>query len=63
MTEHFGIWNAVDRRFVFGIDEPTPKAAERRFREVCGSPLWRYSVRRIPPGWKNPRNPMYIEVD
>ena len=59
MTDRWGIWNGVDKRFVFGIDEPSAAKAEARFREVCGSPSWRYSAKRIPQGWKNPRNHKY----
>ena len=59
MSAHWGIWNDVDKRFVFGVDEPSMKAAEAKFAAVCGSPSWRYRVKEIPRGWKNPRNRKY----
>lgn len=61
----YGIWNAVARRFVFGIREETKRAAWRKFVKTVGptSYKWRFEVRPIPPGFKNPKNPNYQKGD
>jgi hypothetical protein len=57
----YGVWNGVERRFVFGIKEDTKKAAWRQFIRAVGKTgyKWRFEVRPIPPGFKNPKNPNY----
>ena len=59
----YGIWNSVEKRFVFGIAAETPRKAERAFRKACsGWRRWRYEIKPIPEGFKNPRNPYYINL-
>lgn len=55
----YGIWNTVDKRFVFGIKEDTADKAAKHFKSECRklSYMWRYEVKRIPDGWINPPNP------
>ena len=60
-NDRWGIWNSVEKRFVFGISEPSMKEAKDEFRRRCGSPLWRYSVKKIPEGWTNPKNHRYAK--
>ena len=57
----YGVWNAVQKRFVFGIVEETPGRAQRAlFHKIGkGAYKWRYEVRKIPPNWRNPKNPNY----
>lgn len=56
----FGIWNNVEKRFVFGIAAETPRKAERLFRKTCLNwREWRYEIKPIPEGFKNPKNPHY----
>lgn len=56
----YGIWNDVDKRFVFGIREETRKKAWKKFRDKVGSLSYccRYGTKEIPEGWKNPKNPI-----
>lgn len=58
-NDRWGVWNGVEKRFVFGIAEPSQRKAQAEFERKCGSPLWRYSVRKIPRGWVNPKNNRY----
>lgn len=59
MPNNYGIWNSVDKRFVFGIKESTKQKAYKAFRNKVGnlSYLYRYEARKIPDGFKNPPNP------
>jgi hypothetical protein len=59
--KRFGVWNGVQKRFVFGINEDSPKKAAQKLRDKIGkdSMKWRYEVRTIPPNWHNPVNPNY----
>lgn len=45
----YGVWNAVQKRFVFGIAEETPGRAQRAlFHKIGkGAYKWRYEVRKI----------------
>ena len=59
----YGIWNSADKRFVFGIAAETPRKAERAFRKTCINwRQWRYEIKPIPEGFKNPRNPHYTNL-
>lgn len=55
----YGIWNAVDKRFVFGIKESSKMKANKTFSQTCGklAYLWRYSAKEIPVEFENPKNP------
>lgn len=55
----YGVWNDMQKRFVFGIVKDTPRAAQKALfvRIGKGAYRWRYSIRKIPVGWQNPRNP------
>jgi hypothetical protein len=57
----YGIWNGMEKRFVFGIKKPTAKEALKEFRDKAGkaSYCWRYEARKIPENWKNPKNKAY----
>lgn len=57
----FGIWNDVEKRFVFGIRKPTAREAEKEFFNKVGktSFKYRFSVREIPDNWINPKNTHY----
>lgn len=56
----YSIWNSMEKRFVFGIAAETPRKAERTFRKACVEwRKWRYEIKPIPEGFKNPRNPHY----
>lgn len=57
----YGIWNDVQKRFVFGIRAKTADGAYRQLQHHIGkqSYKWRYSAKPIPPGWMNPKNPNY----
>ena len=58
-----GIWNSAEKRFVFGIAAETPRKAERAFRKTCINwRQWRYEIKPIPEGFKNPRNPHYTNL-
>lgn len=47
----YGIWNSIEKRFVFGIAAETPRKAERAFRKTCINwRLWRYEIKPIPRG-------------
>ena len=52
----YGIWNGVDRRFVFGIREDTKGKAWKKFCSIApeAARKWRYETRVIPKDWKNP---------
>lgn len=59
----YGVWNSVEKRFVFGIAAETPRKAERAFRKTCVNwRQWRYEIKPIPEGFKNPRNPHYAHL-
>lgn len=57
----YGIWNDIEKRFVFGINAPTKRAAWRQFTNAVGKTAykWRFEIRVIPPNFKNPKNPKY----
>jgi hypothetical protein len=59
----FGIWNDVEKRFVFGIRKATAKEAEKAFFNKVGRTAhkWRFSVREIPDNWINPKNTRYLK--
>lgn len=58
--KNWGIWNGVEKRFVFGIDAETKDKAWRAFAKATegGDAMykWRYEVRPIPIWFDNPRN-------
>ena len=59
----YGVWNNAEKRFVFGIAAETPRKAERAFRKTCVNwRQWRYEIKPIPEGFKNPRNPHYAHL-
>ena len=59
----YGVWNNAEKRFVFGIAAETPRKAERAFRKACLNwREWRYEIKPIPEGFKNPRNPHYSHL-
>lgn len=59
----YGIWNSAEKRFVFGIAAETSRKAERAFRKTCINwRQWRYEIKPIPEGFKNPRNPHYTNL-
>lgn len=60
----YGVWNAMQKRFVFGIAEETPGRAQRALFHRIGKSAykWRYEVRKIPRDWHNPPNPNYAQV-
>ena len=55
----YGVWNDMQKRFVFGIKETSPRGAEKAlFRRIGkGAYRWRYSIKQIPRNWRNPPNP------
>ena len=57
--ELYGIWNDMQKRFVFGIKETSPQRASKAlFRRIGkGAYRWRYSIKAIPRNWRNPPNP------
>ena len=59
----FGIWNDVEKRFVFGIRKATAKEAEKAFFNKVGRTArkWQFSVREIPDNWINPKNTHYLK--
>lgn len=61
----YGIWNGMTKRFVFGIAEDTKGRAWRAFCKAApdAARYWRYSVKAIPEGWKNPKNDNYNYKD
>lgn len=52
----YGVWNNITKRFVFGIREDTRSAAWKKFCKLAPAAArkWRYEVKVIPNGWKNP---------
>lgn len=46
----YGIWNAVAKRFQFGISEDTPMLAEARLYQLLGDDAkkWRFEPRMLP---------------
>lgn len=63
--KRFGIWNSVDKRFVFGINEPSYQKAIRAFKRKVGnlSYCYRYMPREIPDGFENPPNPIWGKMN
>ena len=61
--KEYGIWNSVQKRFVFGIKESSKKKAIKALENKVGIDVykWRYSIRTIPENWRNPKNPNYEE--
>lgn len=58
MKKSFGVWSTIDKRFMFGIKEPTKGLAKRAFLERAGFyPSWCHEIREVPDGWANPPNP------
>lgn len=59
----FGIWNDVEKRFVFGIRKTSAKEAEKAFFNKVGKTAFKYrfSVREIPDNWINPKNTNYLK--
>lgn len=59
----YGIWNGVEKRFVFGIREPSAIKAEKAFFHKVGKTAykWRFEVREIPNNWVNPKNQHYMK--
>lgn len=59
----YGIWNAVEKRFVFGIREESAAKAEKAFFHKVGKTAykWRFGPRIIPEGWNNPKNKHYMK--
>lgn len=59
----YGVFNAVQKRFVFGIQEQTARAAERALFKRIGKDAykWRYEIRKIPANWHNPKNPNWVK--
>jgi hypothetical protein len=55
----YGVWNDVQKRFVFGIKETSPRGAEKALFRRIGKDAyrWRYSIKQIPRNWRNPSNP------
>ncbi len=55
----YGVWNDMQKRFVFGIVETTLRWAQKAlFRRIGKSAYkWRYSIKKIPSNWRNPPNP------
>lgn len=60
-NRRFGIWNDVQKRFVFGINEESANRARHELQRKIGKDAykWRYEVRVIPQNWHNPENPNY----
>lgn len=56
----WGIWNSVDKRFVFGIRESSRQDAIKAFKRKVGklSYCYRYMPKVIPNGFENPPNPI-----
>lgn len=61
LNRRFGIWNDVQKRFVFGINEESANRARHELQRKIGKDAykWRYEVRVIPQNWRNPENPNY----
>ncbi len=59
----YGVWNDMTKRFVFGLRDTNRARLVRRMFQVMGVAAYRYryEIRAIPPGWKNPRNPTYAK--
>ena len=55
----YGVWNDMQKRFVFGIKETSPRRAEKALFHRIGKSAykWRYSIKKIPSNWRNPPNP------
>ena len=49
-TEHWGIYNTMQKEFQFGIDEISKrKASNKLFRKIgYDAYKWRFEVRRLP---------------
>lgn len=46
---HFGIWNSMKKKYQFGIDEPTPRKAEKKLFQKIGNDArkWRFEIKEI----------------
>lgn len=45
----YGVWNGIQKRFVFGIRESSSELAWAKFKKKCsGWRKWRYEVKQIP---------------
>lgn len=57
----YGVWNNMQKRFVFGIKETSPRQASKALFRRIGKDAyrWRYSIREIPRNWRNPPNPTW----
>lgn len=56
----YGVWNSVDKRFMYGIQAPTKEEAWNEFTDKCpGWRCWRFEVKAIPKDWVNPKNLRY----
>lgn len=55
----WGIWNCQEKRFVFGISEPSEGMALRAFKRLAGKTSYhcKYEPRMIPVNHKNKPNP------
>lgn len=47
--KHYGIWNSMKKEYQFGIDESTPRKAEKKLFQKIGNDArkWRFEVREI----------------
>lgn len=55
----YGIWNHIEKRFVFGIKEETKTKARNKFKSLVPREVYskyRYETRIIPPDFVNPKN-------
>lgn len=61
MPQHWGIYNSVAKRFVYGIDKPTKVEAWNEFCKKYPRKYipYRYGVRLIPKNWINKPNAFY----
>lgn len=64
-NRHFGIWNGMTKKFISGIDEPTPKLAKRKHFERVGydSYKWRYEPKELPKEKRLRENDNIVYVD
>lgn len=54
----YGIWNAITKRYVWGISEPTKSLALKKFKQL-NPEGWRphmYDIRRVPTKKKEVEN-------
>lgn len=57
----WGMWDAVHKRFIFGIRTEHDWEARAALKGEIGHNAYRkrYVPKQIPDGWKNPKNPNY----